>query len=621
MTLPTLTLQSESYSATGNLAAEGFRKLLGTPGLDLLQMVVREAVQNCCDAAKSGYGPEIHFRLRRLSENQLLAMRHNVFQDLPHSDISKAQLRGFLEQDEPWVLEICDFNTVGLAGPTRADKVPSGNNATDFIDFLRNVGSRRDTAQGGGTYGYGKTSLYLSSRCSTILVDSQTQFMTDDVRRLLACHLGSAHEISRPDGNVERRTGRHWWGRTAEDGAIVDPVEGADASALAEEVGFLPRTPERRGTSIMILDPFFIGEGGEAPETVIGMIGEAILWYFWPRLMSDVDPSKRIQILLEFDGQTYPLSSPEAFPPLDLFATAMKEVRGKGNGSRSVSSARPRKHLGRLAIQKGVRAGRIKLVPNELTIIPRISSHIAVMRPVELVVRYYEGDPLPDQRVEWAGVFVCDGDSEVEGAFAAAEPPAHDDWEPKILPKGASQTYVNVAVRKIREAAQAVAAPNIGATAIGVGGPSLARIAGQFGRFLDAGMGPGAGPATSRAGVLSGKGKKNGVSLPVFVRLEISGRGKIAVFETIVGNDSRNSDLSVKATPLFVMDGGAAPERMRMLSVPTVLNWQTPDGEVLSEESSLHLNGYTGELEIRVLIPDDSAVTVKVSLVGEEGAE
>ncbi len=620
MTLPILTLQSEKYSATGNLAAEGFRKLLGAPGLNLLQMVVREAVQNCCDAAKSGSGPEIHFRLRRLNENQLLAMRHNVFHDLPRSSTSEAQLRGFLEQDEPWVLEICDFNTVGLAGPTRSDKVPVGNNATDFIDFLRNVGSRRDTAHGGGTYGYGKTSLYLSSRCSTIIVDSQTQFMTADVRRFLACHLGGAYELSNPDGSAERRTGRHWWGRTADDDAIVDPLEGPNASALAEEVGFLPRAPERRGTSIMILDPFFVGEGCESPETVIGMIGEAILWYFWPRLMSDVDPSKRIQIHLEFDDQIYPLPSPEAFPPLDLFTAAMKEVRGKGNGSNPVNSERPRKHLGRLAIQKGLRAARVKLVSNELTVIPRISSHIAVMRPVELVVRYYESDPLPDQRVEWAGVFVCDGDPEVEGAFAAAEPPAHDDWEPKILPKGAGQTYVNVAVRKIREAAQSVAAPNIGAAAIGGGGPSLARIAGQFGRFLDAGMGQGAGPEASRAGTANGGRKKNRVSQPFFVRLEKSDRGRVAVFGMVVEHDGRNPGLSVKAIPLLVMDGGAAPASMRMF-VPAVLNWQTPDGKVLSEESSFRLNGYTGELEIRVLIPYDSAVTVKALLAGTEGAE
>jgi hypothetical protein len=33
--------------------------------------------------------------------------------------------------------------------------------------------------------------------------------------------------------------------------------------------------------------------------------------------------------------------------------------------------------------------------------------HIALMRPVELVVKYLEGNPLPDARLEWAGVFIA----------------------------------------------------------------------------------------------------------------------------------------------------------------------------------------------------------------------
>jgi hypothetical protein len=52
-------LFSEPFAPTGNLAAEGFRNLLGKPTLDQTQTVIREAIQNSVDAAESALGPRI----------------------------------------------------------------------------------------------------------------------------------------------------------------------------------------------------------------------------------------------------------------------------------------------------------------------------------------------------------------------------------------------------------------------------------------------------------------------------------------------------------------------------------------------------------------------------------
>ena len=613
MRLPVLSLQSESYSATGNLAAEGFRKLLGTPGLGLLQTVVREATQNCCDAARAGLGPEIHFRLRRLPEHQLAVMRQSVFRSLPNPESSEGPFRNFLEQDGPWVLEISDFNTIGLAGPTRADRIPAGNDATDYIDFLRNVGSQRDTDQGGGTYGYGKTALYLSSRCAAILVDSQTTFLGNNVRRLLGCHLGSAHNVMSLDGSAERRTGRHWWGVISDGDPVADPAENSQAAALADGIGFLPRSPERLGTSIMIVDPIFLGPNGQEPETVMGMIAESLLWYFWPRLMEDCDPQKKINIHLELDGQHFPLPAPEAFPPLDNFTAAMREVRSGNSGAEEVRSQKPKKLLGHMAVRKGIKSPRTHLVPKKESIIPETSSHIAVMRPVELVVRYFEDEPLPDPRVEWAGVFVADRDHEVESAFAASEPPAHDDWQPKILPKGDQRTYVSVAIRRIKERAREVAAPNATEQDASGGGPSMARVSGQFGRFLGSLSGGGAGP--KRRGHSSPVArKKNRISVPAFLRLEDRAGTRVAVFETTVHHDGKNSALQAVVQPMLVIDGGAAADGAWATTAPTVISWSAPDGSVLSETDRLTLDGYSGDLQVRIAMPNNYAVTLKASL-------
>ena len=120
------------------------------------------------------------------------------------------------------VLEIADFGTSGLGGPVHADVVEEGE-ATDFVDFMRNIGSPRDTHLGGGTYGYGKTSLYRMSACSTILVHSRSRHGGRLVERFMGCQLGEPYAV-RQGSDKGRYTGRHWWGRRCDD--IVDPLEG-----------------------------------------------------------------------------------------------------------------------------------------------------------------------------------------------------------------------------------------------------------------------------------------------------------------------------------------------------------------------------------------------------------
>src|SRR5690606_15863135 len=144
MTGTSLELYSEPYGSTGNIG-ENFRRLLGAPSLDPLQTVIREAVQNIADAAKLGTGPEIFIRIRTLDAAQRGALRERVFSSLPEETSSREQILAALDLDPLIVLEICDFGTVGLGGPTRSDRIPVGTKQTDFIDFLRNIGTPRDT--------------------------------------------------------------------------------------------------------------------------------------------------------------------------------------------------------------------------------------------------------------------------------------------------------------------------------------------------------------------------------------------------------------------------------------------------------------------------------------------
>lgn len=70
-----VSIYPEPYAASGNIGDGGLRKLLGAPSLNMLQMVIREAVQNSCDAAKLGTGPEILIRVRTLTKDQIKTLK------------------------------------------------------------------------------------------------------------------------------------------------------------------------------------------------------------------------------------------------------------------------------------------------------------------------------------------------------------------------------------------------------------------------------------------------------------------------------------------------------------------------------------------------------------------
>lgn len=108
------------------------------------------------------------------------------------------------------------------------------------------------------------------------------------------------------------------------------------------------------------------------------------------------------------------------------------------------------------------------------------------MRPVELVVRYLEGEPLPDRcRFDWAGVFICSEADEVEEAFAFGGAPRARRLDSDNLPKGNAKTFVRVALKRLNEVARPHFNQTISATIPAEKGPSLAATAARISAFLD----------------------------------------------------------------------------------------------------------------------------------------
>lgn len=618
----TLDLHSERFSPDGNLSAEGFENLIGTPSLDLLAVLVREAVQNSCDATRPEAGhAEVLLRVRALGKEERRLMREEVFSRLPEEETAQGHLQAVLEADEPLeVLEIADFGTTGLAGPTRADVPAQPGENPDFVNFFRNVGAARDVEGGGGTYGYGKSTLYRASGAHAIVVDTLTTFDGRPVRRFMAAQMGRA-----VPGQL---TGRHWWGRRASDGSTVEPVEDKDARHLAEGLG-MPRrnneNPRDMGTTIMILAPLLPA----SREEVKNALTENLLWYFWPRLMETAPHGRKLSAFVAHDRQELePVPKVEEFPPLDLLCHAMNAIRGRGKAPDGVDarlepirSERPRRDLGQLAIAKS-RAGtrRWLLAPpiasgeqgkdqeDEKQLrsrIPETLHHVALMRPAQLVVRYELGTPDPDMQHEWGGVFMCSAEQEIEQAFARSEPPAHDDWQPEMLPKRSMERrFVNIALRRIREriSSRPSQAGSAGATE-----SPLGRASTLLGRLLPGAQGDGGGRSRhTRRG--SGGSNLQPYTQPRAERLLLGEDGE-PLAELAFDVNPAGVGRTVAGIPQVLVDG-SLDDPDESTGVPEIRTWIAPDGEASSGASvRLHV---PGRWLVRASIPGEVAVGLRL---------
>jgi len=591
------------------MAAEGFKRLLGRPTLELLPTMLREGIQNVLDASDGTSGATVLIRLRTLTPEQQQALGKRLLAERPRGDVTRADIDASLARPGLRVLELCDFGTEGLSGPTRADAPHDGEEPLNFVNFLRNVGAARDTHHGGGTYGYGKSSLYAMSSCSTIVVDSQTRSCDQDQRRLMACHLGAAFDATLDDGMRRRFTGRHWWGVLDGDSS-VEPSVGDSAVELSAAIGMPARSDRETGTSILVIDPLL---GRDDLRSSIDDIIETVLWNFWPRMTESTPMAKKLKVEVELEGGKIAVPSPENFPPLDLFSAAMAEHRASSSELRPIRCDRPKKLLGNIAIKQGLRADRRGAAARSDSLIPKQASHIALMRPVELVVRYLEGEPLTDRRFDWAGVFICSGADEIEEAFALAEPPAHDDWIPDNLPKGNAKTFVRVAMRRLNEIAHPQLRLSPPSSDSDNTTPSLAAIAARMGQFLDRVSATGPGRPGRKGGSASAR-KPLSVTTPRFAGLVLDANGRsMARFRAELHNDASDDQLHLIAEPHLVVDGGSTasddlPDGFELAVAKIML------GDISAEGARIRVGHLTGEVEVLVPTIIGAALGLKLRL-------
>lgn len=598
--MPTLTLQSEKYGPYGSMSADGVQQLLGQPNLEPLEVLVRETVQNSWDARLPDTAPKYSIELRTLTETQADALR-KVFAVLPPKESKSAsEINGSLSKKELRVLEIADFNTKGLGGPTDPRSVPKQGEPADYVNFVRNLGAARDTKLGGGTYGYGKSALYRVSACRTVLIDSWSHY--DNERRLVVCHLGHPYDVARKSAEG-RYTGRHWWG--GKEGA---PLSKKAADDVARALNLPSRDQAQSGTTFLIIDPQIETEDSDG-YTPGARIREALLWNFWPKMLAHRTGRFEMEFVVKEDGMDIDMLSPRDVPPLSMYAEALRRL-DKGEDAIDIQCMRPKAHLGKLALHSAPRKARLAGSSERLM---ATSSHIALMRPARLVVKYLKVQTHMNDDHEWAGVFICDEEPSVEQAYADSEPPAHDDWVWSSLPhRSKARTYVKVGMQRIKEQVLEYFEKPIDPIDA-EGDERFTSLSRSLGNMLSTVDGVGGGNPPPPGG---GGGSRNTRPEVSLIGLEATEGAVEFRWGVTLPSSADSASRHAEATALFELKGGTAGELPGGLS-PEVVGWYSKSGQLISEDARMSIDSKESQYEVVVRAAPGFAVQLKIAVKKE----
>jgi hypothetical protein len=435
-TMPTFALRSERFSAEGSISAGAIRRNMGRSTLDPVSLIIREAVQNSWDARidKDGGGVGFSLHLGALGRKAADVLQRSVFKELPKEHPLKNHLA-----PETGLLCIRDAGTFGLNGPVFhvARKGAEDDQSRNFIRFIRDIGRGASKQLSGGTYGFGKSTFYVASSAATVIVYTRCKLDGRDGSedRLIACSLWIPTED-------ETHTGRHWWGVRRPEG--IAPLTGAAAAEMAESIGIPKFRKSETGTVLAILAPKFVAPYDAISHDTARILAESLTTWFWPRMLPGPNGDPWIGFKVFYENREIPVPRPqdtEPFRSMSKLVSIGSPTDASGVQGSEIVSEKPKARLGRLnltPLDEELQPTTWKSLAIDGHVLSELLDrpgglqarchHIALMRSTWQVIKYLPCRPVRAAGRGFAGVFLVDGDPQIELAFAQSEPPAHDDW-------------------------------------------------------------------------------------------------------------------------------------------------------------------------------------------------
>ena len=245
--------------------------------------------------------------------------------------------------------------------------------------------------------------------------------------------------------------------------------------------------------------------------------------------------------------------------------------------------------------------------------------HIALMRSAELVVKYQPGPVFTE--AQYAGAFMTERDPEVDEAYAAAEPPTHDDWILSGLDRR-QKILVNVGVRNVRaevDGAFSATATPVGSADLTPLGPISERLAG----LIAGADGPGESVEFSgkKVGGGVGRGTRSHTAtvslqgMPILTDFEGQRSAKLE-FSVDANLDGDTSKLLIATLAVAILDGGNT-EREQPLATesPSVLAWESEAGEFIRATDRIPIVADGSKRwRVYVSLPPEAVVSIALTI-------
>lgn len=434
----------------GTIGAGGVIKNLYGSKLSVTEIFLREAVQNSYDARVGdpehiGKKKPLIFKIHayRFSSEQLSNLKILLGSKNTQSFFHKNILPHIT--DNMLNIEVTDLNTFGLIGkPQPTDKLGNQNFA-HFVYFTGNDKKKDDTS--GGSFGFGKASLFAFSKVRTIIVYSRIASQIISSRdkqyqsRLIA--------IS-SDERIDDAIDRCWWGcrveSTPTQAMYAAPIIGDEADKIASSLGMRVFEPGQTGTSILVLnadsDKPIKDEYDNVKnidEIVQRDLPRYIVHWYWNKIVN-----KSINFELKYENKLIEIENPAEINPYKTFIKAYRKYQENKKERKfsetktfaKVMMERPKVDVGYVSLS----TSPIMNMKNK-DLFPIFKSGepvVAFMRGIGHIV-YYDKFPLTTDNAENTcfGIFKTDTtaapNGEEKGAvdreFRLMENQTHDRWE------------------------------------------------------------------------------------------------------------------------------------------------------------------------------------------------
>jgi hypothetical protein len=314
-----------------------------------------------------------------------------------------------LSKPEISILQVSDFNTTGMRGPSR--------NGTPFYAFTKAPGqSKKPDPTATGSFGIGKNAPYAVSALRTVFVSTVYRAESCELKRLTQ---GKAILMSHDDDEGNRRQGKGFWGVMER----CQPVLGGDSNLP----GWLLRggselTDQDIGTTITILG-FDADKGWE--EKIGASVGENFFGSIASkRLEVDIQNKKFLLVSSDIAGffadeALFEAIKDEKNEP-EKFKNAQNYLQCRVSSDGVITEESQTQHLGLC---------QLKIIIGE-----NLPKRVCVLRNGMFIS---DALSLPGLKnfsdfKEFVAVFECMDPVGIE-LLRAMEPPGHDDFQPERL--------------------------------------------------------------------------------------------------------------------------------------------------------------------------------------------